>query len=210
MNMINRQYELGKYLVLTLIATVWLAGTDAIAQRSKGATPAGSLDAFSIISRRNIFDPGRQAFSGPVRKRKLNPDVIARAEGFSLVGTLIHENGAFAFFDGSDETYRKVLQVTNSIAGFTVKEITPHYVRLEGKGEGITLPVGMQMKKLGPKDWQVVSTATSSNAMLEAMNSIPPLRNGSEPEAGNDYTGGMPFVDSLHMLLQTYEEEMMK
>ena len=116
---------------------------------------AVSLQNFKIITQRNIFDPNRRAGSGE-RGRRIDPNRLARADGFSLVGTLIDKRGEFAFFSGSDSKYKKVLKVAGTIADYKVTEVAPDYVKLEANGNQIKMTVGMQMKKLDAGEWQLV------------------------------------------------------
>jgi len=211
MNMLNFSCKMAICFLSILSAALCFPQPAVFAQGTNGASSANSLEAFSIISQRNIFDPGRHAKSGQgYKKRRINPDIIARAEGFSLVGTMIHENGAFAFFDGTDVSYRKVFQATNTIADFTIREIAPNYVQLDGKGGSITLPVGMQMKKLGPNDWQVISMPTLSNSLPVATNAAPALQNKPGSEPGLEHTAETPTGAVSRMLLQPREQEIKK
>src|SRR5947207_10574076 len=99
---------------------------------------AVTLQGFKIITQRNIFDPNRRAGSGE-RGRRIDPNRLARAEGFSLVGTLIDRRGEFAFFSGSDSKYNKVPKVFGTIADYKVTEVAPDHVQLETKGNQIKM-----------------------------------------------------------------------
>ena len=46
---------------------------------------------------------------------------------FVLVGTMSYEKGFFAFFDGSHSDYKRVLKREETIAGFKVAAIGPHW-----------------------------------------------------------------------------------
>ena len=109
---------------------------------------APTYDSFSIIPRRNIFDPNRRGikpWTPPAANR--TPDI------FSLVGTMSYAKGKFAFFDGSKTDYKKVLEPGANIAGYTIKDITPKEVTLAANGKDLTLRVGSQMRKEG-NDWK--------------------------------------------------------
>ena len=124
--------------------------------------PAPSLDfdSFRMITERNIFDPNRSPQGRP-RSRHQGSSRRAGAEFFCLVGTLISERGAFAFFDGSSSQYRAVLEASNNIAGYTIARIAPNQVSLETtNGDAVQLPVGMQMSK-HPDGWILASRSES-------------------------------------------------
>ena len=139
----------------------WLAlalcclSTGVFAADTNNPSSAVSLQSFKIITQRNIFDPNRRAGSGE-RSRRIDRNRVARADGFSLVGTLIDKRGEFAFFSGSDPKYKKVLKVAGTIADYKVTEVAPDYVELEINGNQIKMSVGMQMKKLDAGEWQLV------------------------------------------------------
>ena len=167
---------------------------------------AVSFDTFKIIAQRNIFNPNRYAGrSGGPR----NPRQIARAPGFALVGTMIYEKGAFAFFDGTDSQYKKVLKPSDTIADYRVVEIAPSYVKLETGGNQTTLPVGMQMKEIDGK-WEM----TEGTESLGGSSGNPSGASASETitEAGSETSsGGGSGADAiLKRLMQQREKELQK
>jgi hypothetical protein len=109
-----------------------------------------TIESFHIISQRNIFDPNRRGIpKWHPQEPDRNPDILA------LVGTMSYPKGKFAFFDGSKTDYKKVLEPGATIAGYTVKDITPKDVTLAANGKELTLKVGSQMRKeQGKSDWQ--------------------------------------------------------
>jgi len=112
---------------------------------------------FKIIADRNIFDPNRS----PRSAGRTEPRKAAQVESFALVGTLSYEKGTFAFFDGTDSSYRKALKAGDSIAGYKIAEITADGVKLEAEGKQVELNVGMQMKKQDESEWQLAGNAES-------------------------------------------------
>lgn len=93
--------------VVLLPLTAGAAGTNA-------SSAANSVPSYRFIAQRSIFNPNRYAGSG--EGRLLNPQRVAAAPGFALVGTMLYERGAFAFFNGTDSQYKKVLQASGVIA----------------------------------------------------------------------------------------------
>jgi hypothetical protein len=64
-----------------------------------------------------------------------------------LVGILASEKGDYAFFDGSNSDYRKVLQPGQSIANYKVLEMTPERVKIQSGTNLVELRVGTQMRR---------------------------------------------------------------
>src|SRR4026209_1043153 len=117
----------------------------------RGAAPelrAGrtvDYDSFSVISKRNIFDPERSRRSSsrpPPREDEAQPPPV-RTDSFALVGTMSYHGNQLAFFEGTSSDYRKTVALQGTIAGHTVTDITPGHVMLEAEGQKTELPVGM-------------------------------------------------------------------
>jgi hypothetical protein len=98
-----------------------------------------------FISLRNIFDPGRYAKrpGAPIPPKQHIGNTPSPA--FAFVGAMAYSKGLFAFFDGNNDKYRKVVQADGTIAGYTVKEISLKRVKLAAGDATIDLPVGKQM-----------------------------------------------------------------
>ena len=75
-----------------------------------------------------------------------------------------YEKGMFAFFDGNNSDLRKVLYQSdsNSIAGYTVAEITPAGVKLQtaDKKQTVQLKIGDMMRQEG-SSWQLAGQGGS-------------------------------------------------
>jgi hypothetical protein len=117
---------------------------------SRGRSASSRLDdsAFRIISERNIFNANRSG--GPMR---LSSRRQARVEGFTLVGTMAYEKGAFAFFDGTSSEFTKVLKTDGVIAGHKVVDILADAVKLEADGKILELPIGAAMRREDEGTW---------------------------------------------------------
>jgi hypothetical protein len=145
---------------------------------------APTYDSFSIIPRRNIFDPNRRGIRPPRQyTENRTPDI------FSLVGTMSYAKGKFAFFDGSKTDYKKVLEPGATIAGYTIKDITPKEVILAANGKDLTLKVGSQMQKEG-NDWKSstqtdFSSSSDTNGGSSGSSSDQSMPSGTSP-AAND------------------------
>lgn len=112
-----------------------------------------SYDSFSLIWQRNIFDPNRRGI------KPWQPSPHSKVDAFALVGTMSYSKGKFAFFDGTSADYKKVLEPGATIAGYTVKDITPKNVMLAANGKELEMTVGSQMRNEGKNNWKL-STQT--------------------------------------------------
>jgi hypothetical protein len=145
-----------------------------------------TFDSFRIISQRNIFDPNRRAGYQPTTHVQQSRPMVSY---FGLVGTMSYSKGKFAFFDGNNSDYRKVLEPGGSIAGYTVKDITNQTVTLAAGGKEIEMKVGSQMRNQNGGEWQLsaeieqptnTESETGTGSVESAASSAPPA--GSSPE----------------------------
>ena len=170
-----------KWLVLALA----LANGFFAAAQSSGVPGPTNYSSFSrFITERNIFNPSRFSHSSTTRvRRRVSPSTPA----FSLVGTMSYEKGMFAFFDGNNSDLRKVLYEsdTNSVAGFTVAEITPASVKLQSadKKETVQLEIGKTMRQEGGH-WKLDERGEMS-ASASTAESAAPGTEGSSSEAAS-------------------------
>jgi hypothetical protein len=176
------------------------------AAATNSPAPAVSFEAFRIIEQRNIFNPNRYARGqgGP-----RNPRQIARAPGFVLVGTMIYGKGAFAFFDGTDSQYKKVLKPSDTIADYRVAEIAPSYVKLETSGNQTTLPVGMQMKEIDGK-WELAEATESLGKTSDNPSGVSAFETTTEAGPETSSGGGNGADAILKRLMQQREKELQK
>ncbi len=151
------------------LARIFLAGlaaaqilcSGARAAQATNTVQALSLDTFKLVVQRNIFDHNRRPGNvARVRVERKEPKI----ESFSLVGTLLHEDGIYAFFDGTGSDYRKVYQPGEAIAGYKITEVAVNSVKLEGGDAPVDLPIGMQMRRQDEGKWQLLLGAVPSSA----------------------------------------------
>lgn len=120
------------------------------------AVAKSELGAFGLISDRNIFNPNRgPRSSGRTASTNEAPVKPIVVETFSLVGTLLHGQGQFAFFDGSGSLFKKALRVEESIGGTKLKEIGQNQVKLDVGGKEMLLAIGMQMRRQDEGPWEL-------------------------------------------------------
>jgi len=178
-----------------LLQSVFLAVT-CLAGRAQNTNSVSrpEYQSFKIIADRNIFDPNRS----PRSAGRTEPRKAARVESFALVGTLSYEKGTFAFFDGTDSSYRKALKAGDSIAGYKIAEIAADGVKLEAEGKQVELNVGMQMKKQDESEWQLAGNAESFAKSTPAT--------GASEKGETSSSGGES--DILKKLMQKREEDL--
>ena len=201
----SRKQRIDKLAWLVLAAALCCLPGRVFAADTNNASSDVSLQDFKIITQRNIFDPNRRAGSGE-RGRKIDPNRLARAEGFSLVGTLLDKRGEFAFFSGSDSKYKKVLKVAGTIADYKVTEVAPDYVELETNGNQIKMSVGMQMKKLDAGEWQLVDGTVALAKVSDT--SASEMKDADTSDDGPSTGGSADAV--LKRLMQAREKELNK
>ncbi len=175
--------------------------------QSNGVPGPTAYSSFSrFITERNIFDPNRYAHNAarPYQSAR----TIHSTPTFTLVGTMSYEKGMFAFFDGNNSDLRKVLfqSDSNSIAGYTVVEITLAGVKLQtaDKKQTVQMKIG-EMMRLEAKEWHpagrgelAANTAESAASAVE----------GSSPDAGAAPASAGEPNDILKKLMQQREQEL--
>jgi hypothetical protein len=157
------------------------------------------LASFKIIADRNIFNMNRSPRSSGRRRVTEAPKPV-RIDTFSLVGTLSSDKGHFAFFDGSNSDFQKVLKVDDSIGGCKIAQIDNSAVTLECKGKQIELKMGEQLRRQEEGEWQVSTQAESYSSSSSSSSST---TNQSEPSSGAE-------SDILKRLMQQREQELNK
>ena len=162
-------------------AALWLCSVVAALAEQTNAPARFDENSFRIISDRNIFNPHRYArSSGRTRSESSRP--ASRVDSFTLVGLMQYEKGVFAFFDGTNPSYRKTLEGDGAISEFKIAGLTPEQVKLVAGTNEFTLRVGMQVRREDEGDWfltepgqttrnrVVVSRGRSRNAQNSATN----------------------------------------
>jgi hypothetical protein len=113
--------------------------------------PTIAFETFRLISDRNIFNPNRTG-----RRDRTVEEKPARIDVIALVGTMDSDRGLRAFFDGSENNFRKALRVGDSVDKFKVTRISPQTVELERDGKPLSVRVGQQLRRSEGADWNLV------------------------------------------------------
>jgi len=195
---------------LWTVLTLALANGFWAAAQSNGVPGPAAYSAFStFITERNIFDPGRQPRNSGNARRTYRPRVSRAAPTFTLVGTMSYEKGMFAFFDGNNPDLRRVLYQSdsNSIAGYTVAEITLVGVKLQtaDKKETVQMKIGDLMRQEGSR-WQLAGQGELSADASTGQVAAP--ADNSSPAAGATPGPAIEENDILKKLKQQREQEL--
>ena len=195
-----------------LLAMFWTSGLPA-AQENAAPIKGNDFEAFKLIYERNIFNPNRRPPSGR-GQRPDNPPPV-RIDSFSLVGTMLYEQGAYAFFDGSEPEYRTVLNPSNTIAGFQVTAINPSSVKLCSGSNTLELAIGMQMRRSDGGDWKLSAGSSPGSSSGIAGLASPSTSGGpsasSSSKSPAESAGSDAGADEvLKRLMQKREQELNK
>ncbi len=175
------------------------------------ATPARPQDfeSFKLLYTRNIFDPNRQPSAGPGRRPVPRPKKI---DGLALVGTLIYDQAAYAFFKGSEARYQTALSLSNTIDGLKLIEIGPDSVKFSAPSNSIIeLALDKQLRREDEGPWQLSSSPMSwDSAPAGALSSESPSRafTGRDSRAASSSSSGGSADDIIKRLMQKREQEM--
>lgn len=139
-----------------ILALALAGGLGALAQTNNKIPGPADTAAFSrFVTDRNIFNPNREPHYTSQARPKTVRTHSPSAPAFTLVGTMSYEKGLFAFFSGNSAELKKVLPVSEKIAGYTVTEVAQGRATLESadKKQKLTLKVGDGMRQENGK-WQ--------------------------------------------------------
>jgi len=149
---------------------------------STAAAPTQGFAEFKIVAERNIFNANRRP--GTANRPPSRTERPPRTEAFSVIGTLLYEEGNFAFFAGTESGYNKVLKQGDTIGGCKITGVTQDSVRLLNGENEIDLAMGLQMKRQEEGNWElVVGTASSTSSTSSPSSSSP---GGRDRNFGSD------------------------
>jgi hypothetical protein len=171
-------------------------------QAALAAAPAtnsvsrNDYSAFKIVNERNIFNARRSPRYVPSERQRPR----TRSESFALVGTMKYEKGLFAFFDGSQSDYRKVLKQDDTIAGYKITSIEPTRVILASATNEVELSIGKQLRREEGADWKVSDRPEVIEPVVTSSRSLSDYNRSRETTTNADSNGdsnGFPAVDAL-------------
>ena len=108
--------------------------------------------AFAIIAQRNVFNMQRGPRVVPEGEppKPVKPPTV---EAIALLGTLLTEDRAVAFFDGTSSQYRRAAQAGDTLGAYKLAEIAPDHVTLQLAEHTVNLPVRMMCRRENKGDW---------------------------------------------------------
>jgi hypothetical protein len=191
----------------------------AASEDSSGAStnsPAVGTDfaSFGIIPDRNIFNVNRSSRSS--RATREAPTKTIQVDTFALVGAMSYAKGDFAFFDGSNSDFRKVLKPGDSIGGFRLKSIGLNSVQLDDAGKSLELAIGSHFRREEQGEWRLVAetappsaSSSSSGRERSASDASGGTSGQGETKTASADSGG-DANDILQRLMKKREQEMGK
>ena len=173
-------------LVLAHLATsgTWAATESTNNTPSKAASAPAALnyDSFRLITDRNIFN-GNRSGQRVRSTRSSSQQRSTRVDSFTLVGTLVSDNSATAFFDGTESSFRKALKPGSRIASFELASVQPAGVRLMEGTNVIDLKVGAGFRREERGAWKSTGSATKYVGDSSAATAPEPTKEVSHSEA---------------------------
>lgn len=147
-------------LLFTLVAA--LAVVAEAAERRRGSesapapasspavatAPAGNLEAFALLTERNIFNPNRTA-----RTRTAPEEKPVRTEEVALVGVVGFGQSTAAVFHSADPRLKGEAGPGGRLGEFTVVAVSPSAVELRAGERSFTLAVAQRLTRVEGGEW---------------------------------------------------------
>ncbi len=111
-------------------------------------------DDFKVVVTRNIFNPNRGYKPPPPKKEKPRQPAPPRKDEFTLTGVMTAPTNSYAFFDGTDRSYRRVARVNEEIEEFKVLKISTDGVELKWGTNTVKLAPRERLTKTGDEPWK--------------------------------------------------------
>jgi hypothetical protein len=163
------------------------------------------IDSFSLLWERNIFSSTRQAPVREVVREEMPPPPVV--DEFALVGTLVTDEHAYAFFNGSDRDYRGVRMIGGQIAGCTITQVDTEKIVIQLNEEKKEMAVGTGMKRVNQGPWsleavmQIVPTGDISQNVVDG---------STETSTSTAVEGSAPMNDVLRKLMERRRQELQR
>lgn len=147
-------------LLFTLVAALALVAE--AAERRRGSesapapasspavatAPAGNLEAFALLTERNIFNPNRTA-----RTRTAPEEKPVRTEEVALVGVVGFGQSTAAVFHSADPRLKGEAGPGGRLGEFTVVAVSPSAVELRAGERTFTLAVAQRLTRTEGGEW---------------------------------------------------------
>lgn len=119
------------------------------------------FESFKILVQRNIFDPNRRPYSEDTKPDN-PPEEPPVVDTIALVGTLISQGGAYAFFDGSSPEFKSARKTSESISNLQLARIDVESVVLKNGQQEFKLQVGSGLLREDNGPWKITDKAAGS------------------------------------------------
>jgi hypothetical protein len=139
--------------VLFAAVLLVLASVPDVGRAEDDLSSVSGFESFRIVLERNIFDPNRR----PLQPEDFSVPKEPPADRVALIGVLISEGGAVAFFESPKPEYNLDVKQGETIAGFQVAGIRTDYLTLVRDGRQMELPVGSSLSKQDDGEWELSS-----------------------------------------------------
>ncbi|HQP97803.1 MAG TPA: hypothetical protein PLY86_05075 [bacterium] len=195
-------------IVSTVLVIVFAAGYG-VCQDTGEATENKSVqkyESFELIVSRNIFNPNRRA----KRVESAPPTVVhtPKVDEITYVGMIDTGAGTYAFFEGSNADYQRVLSVGDTIAGCTVTVIDSRHVSLLATETPLDVPVGSRIVREDRGQWEITAAVSRrpppARETEKPKETVEPAAAKAEPATGGD--GG----DLLKRMMERRKQETKK
>ena len=110
--------------------------------------PAGNLEAFALLTERNIFNPNRTA-----RTRTAPEEKPVRTEEVALVGVVGFGQSTAAVFHSADPRLKGEAGPGGRLGEFTVVAVSPSAVELRAGERTFTLAVAQRLTRVEGGEW---------------------------------------------------------
>ena len=162
-----------------------------------------TFEDFGILTARNIFDPER---GRPAPERPSRPDPPERREHVDLLGVLLYNEGAVAFFEGSDRDYSGAFKQGDKIAEYRIGAIDTSKVTLEKDGERIGMPMQARLERHGEGKWNLEEGAAGRGDQQPPAGGETAKTTADSEKAG-DEAGGDAESELLKKMMERRKQE---
>lgn len=173
-----------------------------VAASSMPSPSVPRIETFKIIYERNMFNAHRIGFTPRISRegREANGDMVV------LVGTLIEQKKALAFFDSADPRFRRVMKEgTRLPSGHILKTVEADGVILFKDNASAKVQVTQRLHRMDNGEWEILQPETGSAMPSGTAAPVDP----SKPAA----MGAMPVIppnasDALRRLMEQRQKQL--
>ncbi len=192
-----------------ILAALCFTTNSFAAEENKITGPA--FEEFQIVFEKNIFNPDRRSLSkGPITIAPPAPKV----ESNYLLGTLISNDGAYAFFENSGQSGDSVLKVGDDFCGRSILSINTSSIKLKEATQTIDLTVGMGLQRIADGAWTLANSPINiaRNTNRKPGQESPDLKqdNNDASEKSTPDSADNSSNDILKKLMERRKQEMQK